>query len=103
MGGSSCCVIMIHFVRKEICDSPLSEKKIYSIFNTYTGHTVELLNLFQWSGSLLNNQRLCAKLDKTDATILKYQRHPKIKMIKKRLLAYLFLIFQQYMCPMSRK
>ena len=31
----------------------------------------------------MNNQRLCVKLDKTDATILKYQYHPSIKMIKK--------------------
>ena len=45
---------------------------------------MQSLNLFQWSGSLLNNQRLCVKLDKTDATILKYQHHPSIKMIKKR-------------------
>ena len=44
---------------------------------------VQSLNLFQWSGSLLNNQRLCVNLDKTDATILKYQRHPSIKLIKK--------------------
>ena len=44
---------------------------------------MQSLNLFQWSGSLLNNQRLC-KLDKTDATILKYQNHPSIKMIKRR-------------------
>ena len=36
----------------------LSEKKICSIFNTYFGNTVQSLNLFQWSGSLLNNQRL---------------------------------------------
>ena len=41
-------------------------------------------NLFQWSGSLLNNQRLCVKLDKTDATSLKYQHHPSIKMIMKK-------------------
>ena len=34
----------------------------------------------------MNNQRLCVKLDKTDATILKYQHHPSIKMIKKRFL-----------------
>ena len=47
---------------------------------------MQSLNLFQWSGSLLNNQRLCVKLDKTDATILKYQHHPSIKMIKKRFL-----------------
>ena len=44
---------------------------------------VQSLNLFQWSGSLLNNQRLCVNLDKTDATILKYQRHHGIKLIKK--------------------
>ena len=31
----------------------------------------------------MNNERLCVKLDKTDATILKYQYHPGIKMIKK--------------------
>ena len=36
----------------------LSEKKICSIFNTSFGNTVQSLNLFQWSGSLLNNQRL---------------------------------------------
>ena len=48
----------------------LSEEKIYSIFNTYFGNIAQSLNLFQWSGSLLNNQRLCV-LDKTDATILK--------------------------------
>ena len=33
---------------------------------------------------MLNNQRLCVKLDKFDAKILKYQHHPSIKMIKKR-------------------
>ena len=27
---------------------------------------------------MLNNQRLCVRLDKTDATILKYQHHPPI-------------------------
>ena len=64
----------------------LSEKKIYSIFNKYSGNIVQSLNLFQWSGSLLNNQRLCFKLDKTDAAILKYQHRPSIKMIKKRFL-----------------
>ena len=64
----------------------LSENKIFSIFNTYFGNIVQSLNLFQWSGILLNNQRLCVKLDKTDATILKYQHHPSIKMIKKRFL-----------------
>ena len=32
----------------------------------------------------MNNQKLCVKLDKTDQTILKYQHHPNIKMIKKR-------------------
>ena len=63
----------------------LSENKIFSIFNTYFGNIVQSLNLFQWSGILLNNQRLCVKLDKTDATILKYQHQPSIKMIKKRL------------------
>ena len=62
----------------------LSGKKMCSIFNTYFGNIVQLLDLFQWSGSLLNNQRLCVKLDKTGATILKYQHHPCIKMIKKR-------------------
>ena len=62
----------------------LSEKKICSIFNTYFGNIVQSLNLFQWLGSLLNNQRLCVKLDKTDATILKYQHHHSIKMIKRR-------------------
>ena len=61
-----------------------SEKKICSIFNTYFGNIVQSLNLFQWQGSLLNNQRLCVKLDKTDATILKCQHHFSIKMIKKR-------------------
>ena len=54
----------------------LSGKKIYSTFNTYFGNIVQSLNLFQWLGSLLNNQWLCVKLDKTDATILKYQHHP---------------------------
>ena len=62
----------------------LSEKKICSIFNTYFGNIVQSHNPFQWSGSFLNNQWLCVKLDKTDATILKYQHHPSIKMIKKR-------------------
>ena len=62
----------------------LSEKKICLIFNTYFGNIVQSLNIFQWSGSLLNNQRLCVKLDKFDAKILKYQHHPSIKMIKKR-------------------
>ena len=57
----------------------LSEKKICSIFNTYFGNIVQSLNLFQWSGSLLNNQWLYVKLDKTDATILKYQHHPGLK------------------------
>ena len=47
---------------------------------------MQSLNLFQWSDSLLNNQRLCVKLDKTDPTILKYRHHPSIKMIKKRFL-----------------
>ena len=61
----------------------LSEKKICSTFNTYFGNIEQLLNLFWWSGSLLNNQRLCVKLDKTDVTILKYQHHHNIKMIKK--------------------
>ena len=32
----------------------------------------------------MNNQRLCFKLDKTDATILRYQHQPSIKLIKKR-------------------
>ena len=45
---------------------------------------MQLPNLSQWSGSSLNNQQLCVKLDKTDATILKYQHHPSITMIKKR-------------------
>ena len=45
---------------------------------------MQSLNLFQWLGSLLNNQRLCVKLDKTDVTILKYQHHHSIKMIKRR-------------------
>ena len=31
----------------------LSEKKIWSIFNTYLGNIVQSLNLFQWSDSLL--------------------------------------------------
>ena len=31
----------------------------------------------------MNNQRLCVKIDKTDATILKYQHHLGIKMRKK--------------------
>ena len=43
-------------------------------------------NLLQWSGSLMNNQRLCVKLEKTDETIFKYHHHPSIKMIKKRFL-----------------
>ena len=60
--------VLCQMKKKELI---LSEKKIYSIFNTYFGNTVQSLNLFQWSGSLLNNQRLCVKLDKTDATILK--------------------------------
>ena len=46
---------------------------------------MQSLNLLQWSSSLLNNHRLCVKLDKTDATILEYQHHPIIKMIKKGL------------------
>ena len=80
----------------------LSEKKICSTFNTYFGNIVQSLNLFQWSGSLLNNQRLCVKLNKPDAKILKYQHHLSIKMIKD-LLTYLFLIYKQYLRPMSRK
>ena len=36
------------------------------------------------SGSVVNNQRLCFKLDKTDETILRYQHQPSIKLIKKR-------------------
>ena len=62
----------------------LSEKKICSIFNTYFGNIVQSLNLFQCSSSLLNKQRLCVKLDKTDATILKYQHHPSINILKKK-------------------
>ena len=54
----------------------LTEEKICSTFNTYFGNIAQSLNLFQCSGSLLNNQRLCVKLNKTDATILKYQHHP---------------------------
>ena len=46
---------------------------------------MQSLNLLQWSSSLLNNHRLCVKLDKTDATILEYQHHLIIKMIKKGL------------------
>ena len=57
----------------------LSEKNVCSIFNSYFGNIVQSLNLFQWSGSLLNNQWLYVKLDKTDATILKYQHHPGLK------------------------
>ena len=34
----------------------LSEKNVCSIFNSYFGNIVQSLNLFQWSGSLLNNQ-----------------------------------------------
>ena len=60
----------------------LNEKKICSTFSTHFGNIVQSLNLLQWSGSLLNNQRLCVKLDKTDTTILKYQHHSSIKMIK---------------------
>ena len=82
----------IMLVEKE--ELVLSEKKICSIFNTYFGNIVQSLNLFQWSGSLLNNQRLCVKLDKTDATILKYQHHPSIKMIKKRFPDLLVFNFQ---------
>ena len=62
----------------------LSERKTCSTFNKYFGSIVQLPNLSQWSGSSLNNQQLCVKLDKTDATILKYQHHPSITMIKKR-------------------
>ena len=62
----------------------LSEKKICSIFKSYFGNILQSLNLFERSGSLFNNQRLCVKLDKNDATILKYQHHLSIKMIKKR-------------------
>ena len=53
-----------------------SEKKICSRFNTHFGNIAQKLNPFQCSGSLLNNQRLCVKLNKTDAKILKYQHHP---------------------------
>ena len=61
-----------------------SENKTCSIFNSYFGNMMQSFNLFQWSGSFLNNQWLCVKLDKTGATILKYHHHPSIKMIKKR-------------------
>ena len=81
----------------------LSEKKICSLFNTYFGNIVRSINLFQWSGSLLYNPRLCVKLDKTDATILKYRHHPSIKMIKKRFADLPFLIFMQYLWLISRK
>ena len=76
----------------------LSEKKICSTFRTYFGNSNIVQSLFQWSGSLLNNQRL----NKPDAKILKYQHHPSIKMIKD-LLTYLFLIYKQYLRPMSSK
>ena len=59
----------------------LSEKKICSIFSMYFGNIVQSFNLFQWSGSMFNNQRLCVKLDKTNVAILKYQHHPSIKII----------------------
>ena len=36
----------------------LSEKKICLIFNTCFGNIVQSLNIFQWSGSFLNNPRL---------------------------------------------
>ena len=73
----------------------LIEKKIFSTFHTCFGNIVQSLNLFQWSSSLLNNKLLCVKLYKTDATILKYQHHTSIKMIKKKdLLTYLFLVFK---------
>ena len=38
-----------------------SEKKIFSIFNAYFGNIVQSLNLFQCSGTLLNNEGLCVK------------------------------------------
>ena len=72
----------------------LSEKQIRLIFNTYFGNIVQSLNLFQWSGSLLNNQRVCVKLDKTYTTILKYQYHPSIKMIKNRFVDQSIFNFQ---------
>ena len=58
----------------------LTEKKICSMLSKYFGNIV----YFQCPCSLLNNQRLCVKPGKTNATILKYQHHPSIKMIKKR-------------------
>ena len=60
-------------------------------------HILQSLNLFQCPGTLLNNQGLCVKQDKTNATILKYQHYPSIKMIKKRFVIYLSLIFKQYL------
>ena len=72
----------------------LSKKKICSTFNTYFGNIVQSINLFQWSGSLMNNQRLRVKLDETEATILKYQHHPSIKMIKKRFIDLPIFNFQ---------
>ena len=43
---------------------------------------------------MLNNQRLCVKLDKTGATILKYQHYFSIKMIKKRFVDQTVFNFQ---------
>ena len=54
------CDTSIMLVEKE--ELILSEKKICSIFNTYFGNIVQTLNIFQWSGSLFNNQQLCVKL-----------------------------------------
>ena len=71
-------------VEKKKKELVLSEKKTCSIFNSYFRNIMQSLNLFQWSGTFLNNQWLCVKLDKAGATILKYQHHPSIKMIKKR-------------------
>ena len=62
--------------------------------NTYFGNIVQLLNLFQCSGTLFNNYGLCVKLDKSDATIFKYQHHPSIKMIKQRFIDLPVFYFQ---------
>ena len=89
------------YVEKE--ELILTEKKICSIFHTYFGNIVQTLNLFQWSVSLLNNQRLCVKLDKTDAAILKYKHHPSIKTIKKKFVDLRIFNFHAVSVAMSRK
>ena len=42
----------------------------------------------------MNNQRLCVKLDEIDGTILKYQHHASIEMIKKIFVDVLIFNFQ---------